>query len=61
MSISSALMFDVMAMMGRLGLISRMQTVAETPSRCGMMISIRIRSKFVAPWLILLTASSPSR
>ena len=30
---SSALMFDVMAMTGIVGRISRMQTVADTPSR----------------------------
>jgi len=44
MSISSARMFEVMATMGISGLISRIQTVAETPSRLGMIISIRIRS-----------------
>jgi hypothetical protein len=44
MSISSALMLDVIATMGMSGRISRIHTVADTPSRLGMMISIRIRS-----------------
>ena len=33
MSISSARIFEVMAMIGMCGRISRIQTVAETPSR----------------------------
>jgi hypothetical protein len=42
-SMSSALILEVIAMMGIFGRISRMQTVAETPSRLGMMISMRIK------------------
>lgn len=61
MSISSARMLEVIAMIGICGRISRMQTVAETPSRCGIIMSIRIRSNWMVPWLILFTASRPSR
>jgi hypothetical protein len=51
-------------MMGVFGRISRMQTVADTPSRLGMIISMRIRLNVLGPvpaWLILFTASNPSR
>jgi hypothetical protein len=58
---SSALIFEVMAMIGIVGRMSRMQTVAETPSRWGMIISIKTRSNWLAPLLILFTASRPSR
>ena len=61
MSMSSARMLDVMAIMGRLARISRMQTVADTPSRWGMIMSIKTKSNCVAPLLILFTASNPSR
>ena len=58
---SSARMLDVMAMMGMFDRISRMHTVADTPSRWGMMMSIKTKSNWEEPLLILFTASSPSR
>src|SRR5258706_4853380 len=62
MSISSVLILEVIATIGIAGAISRMQTVAETPSRLGMIISIRMRSNAFGPALfILFTASRPSR
>ena len=58
MAISSLRMFDVIAMIGVL-LNCRMRCVAETPSRLGMMMSIRMRS-YVPPVVTLFTASRPS-
>lgn len=58
MEMSSLRMFDVIAMMG-VWSNCRMRWQADTPSKFGMMMSIRTRSYF-DPAFILFTASSPS-
>src|SRR5438034_65123 len=57
-SMSLLRMFDVMAMIGVLS-NRRIKLQAETPSRLGMMMSIKKRS-YLDPPSILLTASRPS-
>jgi len=52
-------MLEVIAIIGIVGAISLMHTVAEIPSKCGMIISIRMRSKEFGAAFILLTASNP--
>jgi len=42
---SSCRMFEVMAMMGTRGATMRIMAVADTPSSCGMIISMKMRSK----------------
>lgn len=56
--ISSLRIFEVIATMGVLS-NCRIKCVADTPSRFGMMMSIRTKSYF-APEFILFTASKPS-
>ena len=59
MEISSLRMLEVIAMMGVVLSNCRTRCVADTPSRFGMMMSIRTRS-YLAPELSLFTASKPS-
>lgn len=58
MEMSSLRMLDVIAIMG-VRSNWRIKWVVETPSRLGIMMSMRIKSYF-DPALILFTASRPS-
>jgi len=52
-------MLDVMAMMGMRGETMRIMAVADTPSSCGMMMSMKMRSNRSVSLLTLSTASNP--
>ena len=54
-------MFDVIAIIGIRGVTIRIMAVADTPSSCGMIISMKIKSNRSLSWLILSTASRPFR
>lgn len=58
---SSCRMLDVIATMGTCGATIRIIAVADTPSRLGIMMSIKIRSNRSASRLTFSTASRPSR
>ena len=58
---SSWRMLEVMATMGTCGATIRIMAVADTPSRLGMMMSMKMRSKRPLLLFILSTASRPSR
>ena len=58
---SSCRMLEVMATMGICGATIRIMAVADTPSRFGMMMSMKMRSKRSASRLTFSTASRPSR
>ena len=54
-------MFEVIATIVTLGVTSRINAAADTPSSVGMMISMKIRSYLSGSLLTLFTASWPSR
>lgn len=59
-SISSARIFEVIAMIGTRVFTERIKIVAEMPSHFGIMMSMKIKSNRSGSAFTLLLASSPS-